>query len=46
MSAGKGSWIERIIRVLKRGSSPGPANQCRRDRDTDRQSPVRWVSLR
>jgi hypothetical protein len=46
MSVGKGSFFERVIRAIKRGVVANDAGQCRRERQTDRQSPIRWVSLR
>lgn len=61
MSKHSGSFLERFIRAIARGSVPIDASQCdgpcvvngpvdatkgRRDRDGERQSPIRWVSLR
>jgi hypothetical protein len=61
MSTGNGSFIERVIRAITRGSIPIDASQCdgpcvvhapadaaeaQRDGESDRQAPIRWLSLR
>jgi hypothetical protein len=61
MSTSSGSFLERFIRVLTRGSIPIDASQCdgpcvvhapaassgsQRDREAERQSPIRWLNLR
>jgi hypothetical protein len=61
MNTRSGSFLERVIGALTRGSVPIDASQCdgpcvvhdpsdatklRRDNEADRQSPIRWVSLR
>ena len=61
MRTHKGSFLERVIRAITRGSIPIDGSQCdgpcvvhapddatkaQRDGDTERQSPIRWLSLR
>ena len=61
MNIRSGSFFDRVIRSLTRGSVPSDASQCdgpcvvhspsdatelQRDSETDRRSPIRWVSLR
>ena len=61
MSKHNGSFLERFIRAIARGSVPIDASQCdgpcvvngpvdatrgQRDHAGERQSPIRWLSLR
>ena len=61
MSTRNGSFLERVIRAVTRGSIPIDASQCdgpcvvqgppdatkaQRDGETERQDPIRWLSLR
>jgi hypothetical protein len=61
MSTRSGSFLERVIRAVTRGSIPIDGSQCdgpcvvhtpddamkaQRDSETERQSPIRWLSLR
>ena len=61
MSTRSGSFLERVIRAISRGSIPIDGSQCdgpcvvktpadattaQRDGKTERQSPIRWLSLR
>ena len=41
MSTSNSSLLERFIRVLARATT-----QSKRDREADRQAPIRWLNLR
>lgn len=46
MSTHSGSFLERVIRAIARGRVPVDAQKKHCDRHADRQSPIRWLSLR
>lgn len=61
MNTRSGSFLERVIGAIKRGTVPNDASQydgpcvvhapaaatkAKSDRESNRQSPIRWVSLR